>query len=71
MMTKVEANEWAQEVCNHGTGIDRHLYRRYNTIGLEADKYWDDPTFTLGIEYGILIAVQKIYEGLSGADSER
>jgi len=61
MLTKEEAIEWATEMCVHGTYNERKEYREKFGIGACAEDVWDDPLFTYGMEYGILIAVKKIF----------
>jgi len=62
-MNKEEAKEWVQDCCTNGTGIERNKYRENHGIGKIAEDYWNDPVFTLGIEYGLLIAISRIFEG--------
>ncbi len=60
-LTKSQAKIWVDEVIVNGTGDVRLSYVREFEVGETARRLWNDPTFTLGIEYGILIAVVKIY----------
>jgi hypothetical protein len=69
MMTKEEAWKWADEITigGYGSGDARAEYRQNYPIGKMAEGVWDDGLFTYGIEYGILIAVAKIF----GPDSPK
>jgi len=61
MMTEEEADRWLQNIIENGTGYARKHYQDFNEIGEVAERLWNDPTFTLGLEYGILIAIDQIY----------
>ncbi len=62
-MTKTEAIALFKEIQNgRGTGDLREEFRREFRVGDVANKLWDDPEFTLGIEYGILIALQQVFD---------
>ena len=39
-------------------GVDREKYPK-NRIGSIAKKYWNDPVFTLGMEYGYILALME------------
>lgn len=65
-MTKDEAQKWARQVAHKGTGAVRQAYLKKFGAGEVAEKYWNAALFTLGIEYGILIAVAKVYGDLEG-----
>jgi len=60
-MKKEEAERWAATMCYDGTYLARTEYREKNQIGRMAEGVWNDPLFTYGIEYGILIAIKKIF----------
>lgn len=60
-MNKEEAEAWAKEVCENGSFPERVAYISKFGVGELAKYNWYGPLFTLGIEYGILIAVAKIY----------
>ena len=64
MVGKDDANRWARSVCENGTGFVRKAYLEQYGAGEIAKRFWNDPTFTLGVEYGILIAVAKMYGDL-------
>jgi len=64
MLTKEEAKKWAQSMCKDGTGKVRKAYLEQFGVGRIAKEFWNDEKFCLGLEYGILIAVAKIYEDL-------
>lgn len=62
-MTKTEAIALFKEIQNgRGTGDLREEFRREFGAGSVAENMWDDPKFTLGVEYGILIALQQVYD---------
>ena len=61
MMTKRKAQLWANDCAHNGTGNARTDYRNTHRIGTMAETHWHDELFTLGVEYGILIAVDKIF----------
>ena len=60
-MTLEEAEEWAIEMCEGGTYDARKDYLIKFGAGQIAKDMWHDPLFTYGMEYGILIAVKKIF----------
>jgi len=62
MLTKPEADDWVFEIILNGTGIEKERYKKKWGIGSIAERLWDQPGFTLGVEYGILIAMDKIFE---------
>ena len=64
MKTKQQAQEWARDMCENGTGEARAQYLEKFGAGTAAKRIWDDAVFTLGIEYGILITVAFIYGDL-------
>jgi len=64
MMTKDEATKWAEKICQEGTGSIRQEYLERFDVGEAAKKVWDDSVFTYGIEYGILMAIAKIFGDL-------
>ena len=55
---------WALDMIMNGTGEERAIYRDKFEIGRAVHKYWDDGVFTLGIEYGILLTIKKIFGDL-------
>jgi len=61
MMTRQQASEWCKRV-QEGTYEERMWYLKMFGAGTAAIAYWDDGTFTLGIEYGILIALTKAFD---------
>ena len=61
MLNKEEVEEWAVEMCKGGTYNERKEYLIKFGAGQIAKDMWHDPLFTYGIEYGILIAVKKIF----------
>ena len=63
VLNKKEAEEWARNLAQNGTYPLRDEYRECVDISEIAKKCWDDPMFTYGLEYGILIAVWAIYKG--------
>ena len=60
------ALEWEDDVCSNGTWPDRQAFREKfeETIGEIPKEIWDQGEFTLGIEYGIRIAIAKIFGAL-------
>ena len=62
-MNKKEAEQWCLDIINDGTCEDRTEYKKHNEIGSMAERMWGDAKFTYGMEYGILIAVWKIFGG--------
>ena len=64
MLSKDEAQHWPVDMYTNGTYNDRNLYKERFGVGRMAESCWDDPLFTYGIEYGILIAVSKIFGDL-------
>lgn len=65
-MTKAEAIEWFKEITS-GAGVDRDEVLEVLQRGSTAIAVWNDGTFTLGIEYGVLIALIKVFN-LTAAD---
>ena len=59
-LTCEEALAWFRRVPE-GTAIDRAVYREQFGVGNVAAYLWDDPAFTLGIEYGIRMALAKAF----------
>lgn len=64
VMTKYEAQKWAREKCERGTGVIRQQFYDKFGAGKVAEALWNNPTFTLGIEYGLLIAVAFVFGDL-------
>jgi hypothetical protein len=64
-MNQEESKEWAEYVAEAGTYYDRQEYINKFGVGVIARQLWNDPIFTLGIEYGIKIAVAKIFGELT------
>ena len=60
-MTKKEAIEWYKKITG-GAGVDRYAALDVIKRGAIAEKLWDDPAFTLGMEYGVLIALVKTFD---------
>ena len=63
-MTKEEAIKWFKEISS-GTGVDRYAALDIIRRGCIAQDLWDDPVFTLGVEYGVLIALVKAFNILA------
>jgi len=62
-MTKQEAIKLFREIQNgRGTGDFRTKYLVAFGAGRVAEKIWNEPEFTLGVEYGILIALSKAFD---------
>ena len=64
MLSKEQATEWAKKLCEDGAYSAMDAYRQQFPIGSVAESLWSDTTFEFGIEYGLLIAVAKIYGDL-------
>lgn len=60
-MTKAEVIKWYKEITG-GAGVDRYEALETLRRGRLAEKNWDDGLFTLGIEYGVLIALIKAFD---------
>lgn len=61
-MTRDEAIALYLRIPEDGSGEARRQYRQRFAIGRVADSLWDDPAFTLGVEYGMLIALQCAFD---------
>ncbi len=59
-MTKADAIEKAREIQG-GAGVDRDKYLKLFGAGEIAVDRWNKPDFTLGIEYGYLIALAETF----------
>lgn len=55
-MTKSEAIAWYKEIIS-GEGVDRNAALTVVRRGTAAVRVWNDGVFTLGVEYGVLIAL--------------
>ena len=51
---------WFRQVPE-GTAPERQAYREQFGAGGVAEMIWHDPSFTLGGEYGIRIALAKVF----------
>lgn len=60
-MTRAEALEWCRAITS-GDGVDRDKYVDRVSRGTLAERYWDDGYFTLGVEYGVLIALIEAFD---------
>lgn len=56
---------WWREIRSGG-GVDRGKYREAVNPGNVAEHLWNDGAFTLGVEYGVLMALAELF-GLSDA----
>jgi hypothetical protein len=61
MLTKKQAQEWATDMYTNGTYDVMKEYLIKFGAGQLAKDCWHDTIFTYGVEYGILIAVKKIF----------
>ena len=59
-MTRQEAIVWYRDITS-GSGVDRNEFP-IESRGRLAQMAWDDGVFTLGTEYGVLIALRKIFD---------
>jgi len=64
MLTKKDANAWGSDICINGTYPIRMAYLDKYEVGRIAKDCWNNEMFTYGIEYGILIALAKLYDNL-------
>jgi hypothetical protein len=64
-MNKQEAIAWFKEVQG-GDGVDRITPLNVVRRGRMAVTMWNDPEFTLGMEYGVLIALTKAFGWSTG-----
>jgi hypothetical protein len=60
-MTKQEAIAKINEVQS-GSGVDRDAYLAVFAHSELSRRYWNDGDFTLGIEYGYLIALIEVFQ---------
>lgn len=65
-MSKLEAIEWYKQITG-GAGVDRDAFLDVVERGGIAVRLWDDCAFTLGVEYGALIALVRVF-GITKAD---
>jgi hypothetical protein len=66
--TKTEALAWARRITS-GSGVGRDRYLDRLPRGKVAAYLWNEPVFTLGIEYGVLIALIELFDlNLRGGD---
>ena len=61
ILTKKEAEKWAGSMIKDGTYEIQKKYIQKFGAGQIAKDLWFNTIFTYGIEYGILIAVKKIF----------
>ena len=59
-MKKAEAIKWYKRISG-GKGINRHKYLYVLKRGRIAKRAWDKAIFTLGIEYGAMMALIEIF----------
>lgn len=59
-MNKSEAIRWFHEITG-GAGVDRESALGAIRRGKIAEAKWNDPDFVLGIEYGALIALVRVF----------
>ncbi len=59
-MTREEAIAWYTAITT-GDGVDRNAALDVLGRGSIAVGLWNDPTFTYGIEYGVLIALIRVF----------
>lgn len=67
-MTKDQAIAWYREITA-GAGVDRYAALDVVRRGKVAVSLWDDGAFTLGVEYGVLIALVRAF-GITRDDLE-
>lgn len=61
-MTKEEAIKWYKQIPEYGTYEERSEYKEKFGAGTVAKRLWNQGEFTLGLEYGILIAIARIFD---------
>ena len=61
-MTREEAIAWYRAIPETGSFGPRDAYLKEFHIGSVADKIWDSGEFTLGMEYGMMIAIVRIFD---------
>lgn len=59
-MDKQQAIVWFREIQS-GAGVDRTTFPD-EFKGSIPWRHWDDPLFTLGVEYGVLIALMRAFD---------
>lgn len=59
-MTRVEAIQWFKEIQN-GEGVDITDFPD-RLKGSMAKQFWHDSMFSYGLEYGVLLALIKIFD---------
>lgn len=68
-MNKDQAIKRIREIQS-GTGVDRTSHLDWLPRGRVAVDHWDDGLFTLGIEYGTMLALIDAF-GITAADLKR
>jgi hypothetical protein len=59
--TRDDALAWFRAVVD-GTAPERNAYKEQFGAGNIAERLWHDPSFTLGVEYGIRMALAKAFD---------
>jgi hypothetical protein len=59
-MTKEEAIKWIKEIQNGE--YDRHMIINQIPCGRLARRFWDDSLFSLGMEYGAIMALMTAFK---------
>ena len=59
-MTRDEAVRWWREIRDGG-GVDQEKYRDAVPPGNVAAYLWGEGAFTLGVEYGVLMALHEVF----------
>ncbi len=67
-MNRTEAIRWFNEIGN-GEGVDRDAALSVVRRGSIAERRWDEGEFVLGVEYGAMIALARVF-GLTRAEIE-
>lgn len=60
-MTRQEAIQWCKDIQS-GKGIDKDEMLKIKNPGMIAAWCWNDNAFTLGMEYGVLFVLIKIFD---------
>lgn len=61
-MSREQAIAWYKEIQSGVFGPERWDYLEKFGVGEVAKMLWNNPDFAYGIEYGVLIAIAKIFD---------
>ena len=57
-MTKEQGMQWLKEIQN--VGFDRNELEVPR--GQAAERFWNEPMFVYGMEYGAILAIMKVFD---------